>query len=261
MATQYDLHVYSMIDYVCSHAAKLYSIQHPAYAGLIAQLTEPWTMVYWAEEDGSLDELSPGAYLSESDDSATIPATFDFSADTAGGFKKWQFAYANVSQCIRVSDLSDVTWVTFDGAGYVTSPVGNGPTGLSIDVLSGGRFRLAWSYLPDNEDATPTGFHIYRSQAGALTLLGSVNYVPGRVRYNWTSDAYADGTEVTFLVRAYKTVNSYYPQESGQVLLLHFEGQDTATSTCCTSRGRTRQRAPWIAVLLTIQLLLMARRN
>ncbi len=95
----------------------------------------------------------------------------------------------------------------FGADGVLVGPRPNPPVGLSLDLLSGGRFRLCWSYDPTNQEVSPRTFEIYNDlgspgQIDYGAVAGSVDSAPGLSLFEWRSGAFADGTRVWWSVRA-----------------------------------------------------------
>ncbi len=167
----------------------------------------PWGHFNWQAHNVA-DREKPVAQLEAADTDVDLShLIFDASTFHLNNNKTWQLAFADVSTCGRVSELSDYTRVVFDSDGVLLTPVGNAPISLSLAQLSRGRFRLSWSYNPDDQVVAPTGFRAFRLVDGVTTEQAqSVVYIPGRLRYNWTSESYTHGDTVVFLVRTYRTV-------------------------------------------------------
>jgi hypothetical protein len=95
----------------------------------------------------------------------------------------------------------------FDTDGVWVGPRPNPPVGLMVDLLSGGRFCLRWSYEPAGQEVSPGSFSIYNDVGSAGTIdyglpVGSVGFAVGRRLFEWTSGSFADGVRVWWAVRS-----------------------------------------------------------
>jgi hypothetical protein len=108
---------------------------------------------------------------------------------------------------VEESTTHQLRRVAFDADGDMIGSRPNSPGHLSVDSLSGGRFCLRWAYEPTGQEVSPGSFDIYNDdgspgQVDYTTAAGSVDYAIGRSLFEWTSDAFSDGTIVWWSVRA-----------------------------------------------------------
>ncbi len=116
-------------------------------------------------------------------------------------------------------DLIDevTTQAAFDGAGEWLGARPHAPADLQVTPLSGGRFRLGWTYTPEGEQAAPASFRVYHDAGtGSMNfsqVVGTVDYRRGRLHYAFTSESFAEGTRVGFVVRAISAAGAQEPNE------------------------------------------------
>ena len=131
----------------------------------------------------------------------------------------WQYAVkaaSTIGTCSVLSDASLVTTVVVDSSGDLIEPAGNVPSDLQATAIKGAKVQLDWRYSNVNQDATPTGFKVYRStDASSWAEQDTVAFALGRGgNYTWTSAALSDGTTYYYLVRTYRTVSAVDHEES-----------------------------------------------
>ncbi len=95
----------------------------------------------------------------------------------------------------------------FDGDGLLIGPRPNPPVALTVEPVSGGKFCLRWSYGASNEEVSPGSFEIYNDdvspgQVDYGSAVDSVSFAVGQGLFEWTSDAFSDGTLVWWSVRS-----------------------------------------------------------
>lgn len=119
----------------------------------------------------------------------------------------WYLLRAVAGGGVEESTTHQLRRVAFDASGHYVGQRPNSPVGLRAGRLSGGRVGLSWSYDPVGQEAPPSAFDVYNDAAspGAIdyeTAVGSIAFEPGRVLYSWTSASFADGTRISWAVRA-----------------------------------------------------------
>ncbi len=108
---------------------------------------------------------------------------------------------------VEESTMHQLRVVAFDASGAMIGPRPNRPSGLCVDALAGGRFRLHWWYEPIGQEAAPARFEIYNdaSSPGVVDFSSSVaEIVPvgSAGLLTWTSPAFDDHVRVCWAVRA-----------------------------------------------------------
>ncbi len=96
--------------------------------------------------------------------------------------------------------------VGFDGAGEWTGGKPVAPKDVRVAALSGGRYRIAWTYDLAESDEVPVSFRIY-GDGGSGTMdygaaAGEVEGGVGRLHYAFETPGFADGVRVRWAVRA-----------------------------------------------------------
>lgn len=97
--------------------------------------------------------------------------------------------------------------VEFDANGDIIGPRPNAPSHLSVDLLSGGRFCLRWAYDPASQEISPDSFEVYNDSGSPGEIdydsaVGSADFAVGQAVFEWTSEAFDDGTLLWWAVRA-----------------------------------------------------------
>ena len=117
-----------------------------------------------------------------------------------------------------VSDTAGASVVraAFDENGELMGPAPNVVGALAVEPLSSGRFALRWTYDETDQEAAPTAFHVYNDVGSFGTVhyevvVATVVYHLRRGYFDWTSEAFADGSRVTWAVRAAGTAGTEGP--------------------------------------------------
>jgi len=108
-----------------------------------------------------------------------------------------------------VQDVADapVVRASFDDEGALVGPAPNAACDLAVEPVAGGRFLLRWTYDERDEEAAPATFRLF-NDAGSPgevdydTVVATASYRIRRGYFNWTSDAFTDGSRVRWAVRA-----------------------------------------------------------
>ena len=94
----------------------------------------------------------------------------------------------------------------FDDAGDWCGLVPNSPSDLRVTPMADGTFLVQWAYSAEDQQASPSDFHIYHDAGTGTvdfeTVVASVSYRAGRYHYAYTSGSFDHGTRVTWAVRA-----------------------------------------------------------
>ncbi len=94
----------------------------------------------------------------------------------------------------------------FDAAGDWVGSRPNAPADLRVTPGAGGKFVLRWTYSRPGEQAEPAAFRLYNDGGtGSVdfeTIVATVEYRRGRFHYCYSSEAFASGTRVRWVVRA-----------------------------------------------------------
>jgi hypothetical protein len=109
-----------------------------------------------------------------------------------------------------------VVRAVFDQGGALVGPAPNAIGDLAVEPRSGGQFALRWTYDETDEETAPAEFHVYNDvdSFGSVdhgVVVATVTYQLRRGYFGWTSGAFADGSRVTWVVRAAGTSGSEGP--------------------------------------------------
>ena len=138
------------------------------------------------------------------DDATSVTITEDLTPGS--GATDYLFTRRGVSPAGSIGEASDTITISIDDSGVMQASAGNEPGNINVTAIAGGKYRVTWTYNPDNQVAAPTGFRVYWDDSGTWSQIGYKLYRPGRLRYVYTTDAYGHGTTNSFLVRTYRTV-------------------------------------------------------
>lgn len=97
-------------------------------------------------------------------------------------------------------------------AGYL-GPIPNMPTDIMYSQTSDAKFALSWLYNPLRQQVAPERFDVF-SDGGTgtmdlSTVVASVTYAAGRLRYSWQSGTFANGVARAYTVRARSAAGVY----------------------------------------------------
>lgn len=96
--------------------------------------------------------------------------------------------------------------VAIEDLGGWRGRVPNAPTDLRLRPMSGGRFLLEWTYLPEGEAIAPSQFNIYTNEGDQIEYGGVFDYVAyqvGRIHYQYVTNYRAHGERAMWAVRAH----------------------------------------------------------
>jgi hypothetical protein len=121
----------------------------------------------------------------------------------------WSYVRREISECGLESESSPPCIIRIDANGDMIAEMPNVPGDLVAEPWPGGKARLRWRYVPDDEEIAPTGFNVYMDSGAGFDFSspeGSVKYGRGyRAAYEWLSGQLTDGQSYRFVVRAYRT--------------------------------------------------------
>lgn len=105
------------------------------------------------------------------------------------------------------SAISEPLWpARFDPAVNMFGDPPNSPEDLQISLLSGGRFKLQWTYREKGQFAPPAEFRLYHdSGSGTVdygTVRGTTKYRPSRLHFEFESGAFGHDAKREWSVRA-----------------------------------------------------------
>lgn len=81
----------------------------------------------------------------------------------------------------------------------------NAPAALDVRLLPGLLPCVSWTYSTFGQQSSPADFAVYATSGAAFdwaSPIGTVSYIPGRSRYEWTGEALATGDVRHYSVRA-----------------------------------------------------------
>ena len=95
---------------------------------------------------------------------------------------------------------------TFDGAGNMIGDPPNAPDNLQIEPVSGGRFRLRWTYREQDQLLAPIEFRVYHDNGSGTvdygTIIATVSYTFGRFHFEHLSAAFTHDAQRRWSVRS-----------------------------------------------------------
>lgn len=104
-----------------------------------------------------------------------------------------------------------ITEAAFDEHGLWRGTMPNAPADLAVESRTGGRFRIAWSYSRQGQQAQADRFRLYHnSGSGAVdydTIVAEIPCKRSGLYYEYLSAAFEHGHTVTWCVRAVSTDN------------------------------------------------------
>jgi len=150
-------------------------------------------------QDGNIDYDSPVAVM-DAEDTEVVIEEQDLPPNTI-----WHYVRLAVNQCCELmSEPSEPCIVRIGSDGNMMGAIPNPPIKLTAELLSGGRIRLRWLYLPDEQEAKPESFRIYIDSGGGFDFSSpadEVDYTRKR-EFRWTSGALLHGQRYKFCVRS-----------------------------------------------------------
>jgi len=161
--------------------------------------TNHFAYAIYRGQDGHIDYNNAIALMEEGDNQVEISGQA-LIANTI-----WHYARKAFSECGLLSAPSPVCIVRIGADGEMLGDVPNPPEALTIEQLTGGKFRLQWRYISNGEEIAPTGFNIYVDEGDGFDFdspLDTVSY-NRQIEFEWISDSFADGLLCRFCVRSY----------------------------------------------------------
>ena len=179
--------------------------------------SDEWYLIYRSETDEDFDYSLPVHHYQDGDTTAVVS---NQALAPASGEARWQYVQRAVGKDGTMSIDSPVVTVVVDSNGDMTEPVGHAPTALQAEAIKGAIVRLTWQYvLRATQDATPTGFKVYRRSGGSWALQDTITYNKGRRNWSWDSGALSDGTRYEYIVRTYRTVSAVDHEEDNETVV------------------------------------------
>ena len=136
---------------------------------------------------------------------AAAVRTFPWVRHEAGADYTYRLTAINGGGIENLQEVSAARAV-FDGSGRWLGPRPNAPADLRVTPIRGGRFRVRWTYSPKGQEVEPAEFRVYCgvgwSGVDYGSAAGRVAYDGDRVHFGYASEPFADGTRVTWAVRA-----------------------------------------------------------
>lgn len=160
-----------------------------------------------SEADGtSGSESSPGALVGRADGRSSSVTTFPWVAHEAGRSYAYSLLVVGAGGVAEAGDAPRVR-LTFDGAGALVGPAPNGVCDLSVEPISGGRFRLVWTYDEKDQGAAPVEFQLFNDAGspGVINFGVVVATAPYRFRqgsFAWESGGFSHDERVEWAVQA-----------------------------------------------------------
>ena len=171
--------------------------------------------IVYRGQDGNIDYDNIQALMNLGDSQVSIPNQ-SLQAATI-----WHYVRRQVSGCSRESEDSPSCIVMLDNDDEMIGNIPNPPLSLTIQGLSGGRFRLRWRYSTIGEEVSPTGFHIYMDSGSGFDFNAPVATVlyglGGRGEFQWISGALTNGQLYRFCVRSYQAGEMSYVSPTGYI--------------------------------------------
>lgn len=158
---------------------------------------------------------SSDVLVGRSDGPSAAVTTFPWVGHVAGTEYQYGLSVVGAGGVADTAGAS-VVRAAFDENGALIGPAPNAVGALAVEPLSGGRFVLRWTYDETDQEAAPTAFHVYNDVGsfGAINyevVVATVAYHLRRGYFDWTSEAFADGSRVTWAVRAVSTAGTQGP--------------------------------------------------
>jgi len=149
-------------------------------------------------QDGHIDYVNVQATMSLVATSVTIPN------QVLPPGTRWDYIRRQVSECGLESEDSPLCKVVIDADGEMVPLCSNSPSGLAIEPVAAGKFKLRWRYNAIEQELPLAGFKIYSVNAGEWNLLDTLAYsTGGSGEFEWTSSEFEDGQRCHFGVHSY----------------------------------------------------------
>ncbi len=123
-------------------------------------------------------------------------------------FTRYRIAYG------RASPRPGIVDIIVDAGGNLQGAVGNEIANLVAFQQFGGVIKLQWTYSTIGQNATPTGFKVYKNGVEHAR----VAYRRG-TRNDWLSTANPHGVAITYRVVTYKIISASDYENDGQSVI------------------------------------------
>ncbi len=147
-----------------------------------------------------------GVLVGRADGPAETVTTFPWVCHAADTEYRYALSVVGAGGVMDFADAPQAR-AAFDADGALVAPAPNRVGDLVVRPLSGGRFELRWTYDETDEETPPAQFRIYSDAGSPGTIdydipVGTVPYRFRRGFFAWTSPPFADGTRLTWSLRA-----------------------------------------------------------